>query len=137
MKRRSHGRAPARGQCRNRYAEQGGHAPKGENKFTPPKQQDAHSILPSIGLLKSIFGKDKVERVLSAARFSWGDARFRRHAGGRYAMRRLGLLLVLLFLQSLFIAIDYLPVTLELLSRDRTCTYLPVPPDKPTEQSGK
>ena len=109
------------------------HAQQDDAKLTPPEQHPASFA----GLLKSIFGVEKIERLLTAVRFSFGDAIFHRVAGGYTHVRRFGLLLVLLFLQSLFIAIDYLPVTLEILGRDRACTYLPAPQDKPTEQSGR
>ncbi len=78
----------------------------------------------SVRLIKSIFGAEKIERLLGAMHFSRDGTILRRAAGGHFHVRRLGLLLVLLFLQSLFIAIDYLPVTLEVLSRDRACTYI-------------
>ena len=85
-------------------------------------------------MFKSIFGVEKVERLLAAVRFSFGDAIFHRISSKRPQMRRFGLLLVLLFLQSLFIAIDYLPVTLEILSRDRGCAGTPMQESKPAEQ---
>ena len=87
----------------------------------------------SVSLLKAIFGGEKIERLLGAVYFSRGGA-IRRHAP-HFHMRRLGLLLVLLFLQSLFIAIDYLPVTLEVFGRDHACTYIHEPHDLPTQQS--
>src|ERR1700761_6272269 len=94
-----------------------------------------HHTLPFGGMLRAIFGREKVERLSAAVHFSFGDANFRRVGGKHPQMMRVGLLLVLLFLQSLFIAIDYLPVTLEILSRDRGCAGTPMQESKPAEQS--
>lgn len=103
----------------------------------PSNRQDRPHALPSAGLLGSIFGKEKVERLLTAVRFSCGDAAFHRPAGKHSQMRRFGLLVILLFLQSLFIAIDYLPITLEILGHHQACNYQPSPQDKLIEQSSK
>jgi len=94
-----------------------------------------HHALPFIGLLRSIFGVEKIERLLAAVRFSFGDAFLRPPCGNRAPMRRFGLLLGLLFLQSLFIAIDYLPVTLEIVGHNHACPYPPVLQDRAKDAS--
>jgi hypothetical protein len=111
--------------------------PQGGAKSNPPERRGVNHTSPFTGLFKSIFGPEKIERLLAAVRFSYGEAIVRRVASGHAHMRRFGLLMVLLFLQSLFIAIDYLPITLEILGRDRACTYISVPQDRPTEQPGR
>lgn len=106
-----------------------------EAGFLSDQQSAARHTRSLSQLLKSIFGTEKVQRLSAAARFSFGDAGVRR-SGGRYAhIKRVGLLLVLLFLQSLFIALDYLPVTLEILGRERSCLHVSAPRSEPKEHA--
>jgi hypothetical protein len=72
-------------------------------------------------LLSAIFGHEKTERLASALRFARGGSAAGETRPAALRLRHFGLVVLLLFLQSLFIAIDYLPVTLEVLGRDRSC----------------
>lgn len=110
-------------------------ADRRNSEAASPASPDHHG-LPFGGLMKSIFGAEKVERLSTAVRFSFGDAIFPRVGGERPQLKRFGLLLVLLFLQSLFIAIDYLPVTLEVLGRNNACGAVPGQQERPSEQPG-
>jgi hypothetical protein len=130
MKHPSRRRASTVRRFRNACAEPDEHARQGDAKFTP-SERAGHHALPFAGVFRSIFGAEKIERLLVAVRFSCGDGIFHRINGRRHQIGRFGLLLVLVFLQSLFIALDYLPVTLEILGRDRSCIYMPMPADKP------
>lgn len=132
MKRAPRRRASAPSPSHKGHAERDEHAQPEGHAFSSPKQQAL-----CVRLLKSIFGEEKIERLLSAMRFSYGDTALHRVAGNHLRVRRLGLLLVLLFLQSLFVAIEYLPVTLEVLGRSHACTYTSATHSKPTEQSDR
>jgi len=132
MKRAPRRRASAPSRPYKGHAERDEHTQPDGHAFSSPKQQAL-----CIRLLKSIFGDEKIERLLSAMRFSYGDTVFHHVAGSHFRVRRLGLLLVLLFLQSLFVAIEYLPVTLEVLGRSHACTYTPATHNEPTEQSDR
>jgi len=132
MKRAPRRRASAPSRPHNAHVERDEHTQPAGHAFSSRKRQTL-----CVRLLKSIFGVEKIERLLSAMHFSYGDTVPHHVAGNRLRVRRFGLLLVLLFLQSLFVAIDYLPVTLEVLSRSRACTYTPATHNEPTEQSDR